>query len=137
MSQEEFAENKGKPTLRTREAPRLTINAEETSSLKSVLGAGLWLAKETRPDLAVQVSQGQQMLPSPTLGEAEAIANITRRAKQRKTLSWKILSIPLQDIKLRLRTDAAFKAKAKKQGAQAGHMVGITRKELKDGKPAP
>ena len=76
------------------------------------------------------------MLPSPTLGEARTIANITRRAKQHKTLVWKILPIPLEDIRLCLHTDAAF-ANAKRQGTQAGYIVGITTKALKDGQPAP
>lgn len=118
----------GKPKLRTRDPPHLTINAEETSSTKSVLGASLWLAKETRPDLAAQVSQGQQLLPSPT------IANITRRAKQHNSLVWKVLPIPIANIRLCLHTDAF--ANAKKQGTQAGYIVGITTPELKEAKPA-
>ena len=136
VSQEEFAEKMGKPKLRTQEQPHLTINAEETSSLKSVLGAGLWLAKETRPDLAVQVSQGQQLLPSPTLGQAKAKANISRRAKQRKNLVWKILPITQKEVRLCVHTDAAF-ANAKRQGTQAGYIVGITTSALKEGKTAP
>ena len=67
VSQAEFADSMTKPKLRVREPPHLTVTPEEAPSLKSVLGAGLWLAKETRPDLSVQVSQGQQLFPSPTL----------------------------------------------------------------------
>ena len=136
VSQTEFAESMTKPKLRVKEPPHLTVTPEEASSLKSVLGAGLWLAKETRPDLSVQVSQGQQLLPSPSLGEARSVANITRRAKQHKDLCWTILPIPLDKIKLCLHTDAAF-ANAKRQGTQAGYIVGITTEELKAGTPAP
>lgn len=69
VSQEQFADNMSKPKLRT----TVTVYAEEGTSLKSVLGAGLWLAKKTRPDLAAQVSQGQQLLPNPTLGGARTV----------------------------------------------------------------
>ena len=48
VSQEQFAENMVKPKLRTKEDTTTVVNAEEATSLKSVLGAGLWLAKETR-----------------------------------------------------------------------------------------
>ena len=136
VSQEEFADKLEKPRLRNKESPLMQITPEEASSLKSVLGGALWLAKETRPDLAVQVSQGQQLLPSPTLGEARTVGNVVRRAKQYKTLSWKILPIPFHDLRICLHTDAAF-ANAKKQGTQAGYLVGITTDEMQAGKPAP
>ena len=136
VSQEEFAEKLDKPKLRNKESPLMQITQEEASSLKSVLGGALWLAKETRPDLAVQVSQGQQLLPSPTLGEARTVGNVVRRAKQYKTLSWKILPIPFSELRVCLHTDAAF-ANAKKQGTQAGYLVGITTDEMQAGKPAP
>ena len=132
VSQEEFADKLEKPKLRNKESPLMQITPEEASSLKSVLGGALWLAKETRPDLAVQVSQGQQLLPSPTLGEARTVGNVVRRAKQYKTLSWKILPIPFHELRVCLHTDAAF-ANAKKQGTQAGYLVGITTDEMQAG----
>jgi len=136
VSQESFAEKLQRPKLRMKDSPLLEVTEEETSSLKSTLGGALWLAKETRPDLAVQVSQGQQMLPKPTLGEARTIGNVVRRAKQYKHLTWKILAIPLSELRLVLHTDAAF-ANAKKQGTQAGYLVGVTNDNLRSGKPAP
>eukprot|EP00438_Fugacium_kawagutii_P020699 Skav229155 [mRNA] locus=scaffold2275:264912:272030:- [translate_table: standard] len=136
VSQEAFAEKLQKPKLRMKEDPCLEITPEEASSLKSTLGGALWLAKETRPDLAVQVSQGQQLLPKPTLGEARTVSNVVRRAKQYKHLTWKILSIPMNELRIVLHTDAAF-ANAKKQGTQAGYLVGMTNANLQQGKPAP
>ena len=136
ISQTSFAENMSKPKLRMKESPLLETNDEEVSSLKSVLGAALWLAKGTRPDLAVQVSQGQQLLPRPLLGEARTVANVVRRAKQFKTLTWKVLSIPFDELRLCLHTDAAF-ANAKKKGTQAGYLVGVTTEALQEGNPAP
>ena len=136
VSQESFAENMSKPKLRMKESPLIEVNDEEVTSLKSVLGAALWLAKETRPDLAVQVSQGQQLLPKPLLGEAKAVANVVRRAKQFKNLTWKVLSIPFSELRLCLHSDAAF-ANAKKKGTQAGYLIGVTTDALQQGQPAP
>ena len=136
VSQVSFAENMSKPKLRTKESPLVEVTDEEVSSLKSVLGAALWLAKETRPDLSVQVSQGQQLLPKPLLGEARTVANVVRRAKQFKNLTWKILSIPFSELRLCLHSDAAF-ANAKKKGTQAGYLVGVTTDALQEGRPAP
>lgn len=136
VSQEAFADKLQRPKLRMKESPLLEVNAQEATSLKSVLGGALWLARETRPDLAVQVSQGQQILPTPTLGAAKTVGNVVRRAKQYKHLTWQILPIPFDQLRLCVHTDAAF-ANAKKQGTQAGYLVGVTTDELREGKPAP
>lgn len=119
-----------------KEDPNLEVNDQEVSSLRSCLGGALWLAKETRPDLAVQVSQGQQFMPRPTLGQARTVANIVRRARQHKDMVWKIQSIDFADLRLCLHTDAAF-GNAKGKGTQAGYVVGVTDYRLWKGEEAP
>lgn len=136
VSQKSFAMKLQKPKLRMKESPLVEVTPEESKALKSVLGGALWLAKETRPDLSVQVSQGQQLLPTPTLGDARTVCNVVRRAKQYQDLSWKILSIPFDQLRLCLHTDAAF-ANAKRQGTQAGYLVSVTDDGLRNGQPAP
>ena len=136
VSQQEFAEKLEKPKLRIRENALMKVNKQEASSLKSVLGGALWLAKETHQDLSVQVSMGQQLLPEPTLGEARTVANVVRRAKEYKDLSWNILPIPLSQLKLCVHSDAAF-ANAKRQGTQAGYIIGATDRKLQQGEAAP
>lgn len=121
ISQEDFAEKMVKPKLRARGGAEEIVNKEDARSLKSVLGAALWLARESRPDLAVQVSRGQQLLPQPNLQDARTVGNITRRAKQYKNMTWKIRAIPFDDIRLVLHSDAAF-ANAKKNGTQGGYI---------------
>ena len=134
MSQAEFASKLPKPKLRGKgEGP---IAKEEGKSLKSVLGSALWLAKETRPDLAVQVSQSQQSLPEPTLKQARTVGNVTRRARQYQNLEWKILPIPFEELHLCLHSDAAF-GNASKNGTQAGYIVGVSNENLRRGEVAP
>jgi len=136
VSQEEFVDKLQKPKLRMKEDANFEVNEQEVSSLRSCLGGALWLEKETRPDLAVQVSQGQQIMPRPSLGQARGVANIVRRAKQYRDMSWKILPIPLNRVRLCLHTDAAF-GNAKGKGTQAGYIVGVTDPRLQEGAEAP
>ena len=93
------------------------------------------MAKETRPDLAVQVSQGQQLLPNPTLGQARTIGNVVRRAKQFRSSTWKILPSPFDQLRMCVHSDAAF-GNAKKCGTQAGYIIGMTDPNLESGQTA-
>ena len=136
VHQRSFIEKMQKPKLRSKDPSTMEVNDEEVTSLKSCLGAALWLARETRPDLAVQVSQGQQLMPRPTLGEAKTVGNVVRRAKQYQELEWRIQSIPAKRLRLCLHTDAAF-GNAKGKGTQAGYIVGVTDEMLQQGKQAP
>ena len=130
VSQSSFAEKLQKPELRLTESPLYETTDKEVSSLKSTLGGALWLAKETRPDLAVQVSVG--------LGQAKTVANVVRRAKQYKDLVWGILPthFPMKDLRLCIHRDAAF-ANAKKQGRPGGYLIGVTDDNMRLGKPDP
>eukprot|EP00435_Cladocopium_sp_Y103_P011900 s3832_g3.t1 len=136
VSQEEFVDKIPKPKLRTKVEPTMQATADEVSSIRSCFGGALWLAKETRPDLAVQVSQGQQLMPQPTIAEARVISNIVRRARQYRDLKWTILPIPPEEIRLCVHTDAAF-GNAKGKGTQAGYLVGVTDSNLQAGAEAP
>eukprot|EP00434_Breviolum_minutum_P039141 symbB.v1.2.034744.t1/scaffold4544.1/size38254/1 len=135
VSQRDFIDKMQKPKLRTKDPASMEVNDEEVTSLKSCLGAALWLARETRPDLSVQVSQGQQLMPRPTLGDAKTVGNVVRRAKQYQELEWRILPIPIKRLRLCLHTDAAF-GNAKGKGTQAGYIVGVTDELLQQGKEA-
>ena len=44
-------------------------SGNEIKSIMRCNGQVGWLAKESRPDLACQLSFNQQMLPTPTLGD--------------------------------------------------------------------
>eukprot|EP00435_Cladocopium_sp_Y103_P051560 s1160_g16.t1 len=136
VSQEEFVDKVPKPKLRTKVEPSMETTQEEVSSLRSCLGGALWLAKETRPDLSVQVSQGQQLMPRPTIAEARIISNIVRRARQYRDMKWTILPIPPEELCLCVHTDAAF-GNAKGKGTQAGYIVGVTNRSLQAGAEAP
>ena len=71
--------------------------------------------KESRPDLAVQVSLSQQALSDPRVRHCRQANAMVRRAKQHHDLSWRFLPIPLENLRLVMHSDAAF------QNAQGEH----------------
>ena len=77
------------------------------------------------------------MFPTPTLEQARAVAHVVKRAKQHADLQWVIQAVPISKLRICLHTDAAF-ANAKKEGTQAGYLVGITTDAPpEDGRTAP
>eukprot|EP00969_Alexandrium_andersonii_P237775 10496182-Alexandrium_andersonii.AAC.1 len=79
--QSDYVEKMTKARTRGRAPAESPATAPEVAELQRVNGQGQWLAKESRPDIAVQVSMAQQMLPCPTLGQVRAVNAMVRRAK--------------------------------------------------------
>ena len=133
-SQEEFAQAMKRPKCRMRGLPDQPALPSEISSLKSVNGSVNWLASETRPDLASQVSLSQQNLPTPTLGQVRQAAAMVRRAKQFADLCWIIPAIRPERLMFLMNSDSSLhNATATKGGTQAGYLVGVADKSLLDG----
>ena len=94
------------------------------------------LAKERRPDLAVQVSMSQQALSDPRVRHCRQANAIVRRARQHHELMWCFLPVPLDDLRLVMHTDAAFQ-NAHEGASQAGYIIAVTDDRLAKGDLAP
>ena len=70
MSQSTYALKINKVTVRARAQPEDKATTAEIRSLREWNGAVQWLAKESGPDLAVQVSLSQQALSDPRVRHA-------------------------------------------------------------------
>ena len=57
-------------------------NEKEISALRASVGALAWLAKETRPDLAVRVASLQQVFPKPRILDLLESNSLTQEAKE-------------------------------------------------------
>ncbi len=77
----------------------------EVNARVSMNQAGNWLASQTRPDLAIQVSRNQQLLPHPTVRQVREANNLCRRAKQNTDLTISYFSVPVSDLRLMVHTD--------------------------------
>ena len=116
-SQSTYALKINKVTVRARAQPEDKATPAEIRSLRECNGAVQWLAKESRPDLAVQVSLSQQALSDPRVRHCRQANAMVRRAKQHHELIWRFLPIPLEKLRLVMHSDAAF------QNAQEGSIT--------------
>ena len=94
------------------------------------------MAKESRPDLAVQVSLSQQALSDPRVRHCRQANAMVRRAKQHHELTWRFLPIPLENLRLVMHSDAAFQ-NAQGGASQAGYIISVTDDRLARGELAP
>ena len=95
--------------------------SDEIESLRECTGALQWLARESRPDLAVQVNMSQH----PGVRVCRRANNVVSRAVPHHGLGIRILPIPSKQLRLVLHSDAAFQ-NARGGASQSGHVVAST-----------
>ena len=83
------------------------------------------LAKESTPDLDVQVSMSQQALSDPRVRHCRQANAMVRRARHHHEFMWRVLPVPLDDLRLVMHTDAAFQ-NAHGGASQAGYIIAVT-----------
>ena len=108
VSQSTYALKINKVTVRVRAQPEDKATTAEVRSLRECSGAVHRLAKESRPDLAVQVSSSQQALSDPRVRQCRQANAMVRRARQHHELMWRFLPVPLENLRLVMHSDAAF-----------------------------
>lgn len=138
MNQCRFVD-KVKPLHMSRERARdkdSPLNEKEISCLRAINGSLNWLANQSRPDLATQVSFSQQTFPRPTVSDAISINHAVRRAKQHADQSIRFCSIAPNKLGLMCHSDAAF-ANAKAGATQAGFIISFVDSGVNDGKDCP
>ena len=96
VSQSTYALKINKVTVRVRAQPEDKATSAEVRSLRECNGAVQWLAKESRPDLAVQVSLSQQALSDPRVRHCRQAHAMVRQAKQHHELMRRFLLLPLE-----------------------------------------
>ena len=121
-----------KVTVRARAQPEERATTAEVRSPSECNGAVQWLAKDSRRDLAVQVSMSQQALSDPRVRHCLQANAMVRRARQRHDLVWRFLPVPLDDLRLVMHTDAAFQ-NAHGGASQAGYIIVVTDDRLAKG----
>ena len=133
VSQSTYALKINKVTVRARAQPEDKATTAEVRSLRECNGAVQWLAKESRPDLAVQVSLSQQALSDPRVRHCRQANAMVRRARQHHELMWRFLPVPLENLRLVMHTDAAFQ-NAQVGASQAGYIIAVTDDRLARGR---
>lgn len=134
MSQAKFAQ-KIRPLHLSRDRARnrdAVLTEKEISCLRAINGSLNWLANQSRPDLATQVSFSQQAFPQLTVGDAISANHAVRRAKQHADQGLKFCSISPDDLGLMCHSDAAF-GNARAGATQGGFIVSYTHQGVNQG----
>jgi hypothetical protein len=98
---------------------------------------GNWLATQSRPDLACQVSVAQQAMPAPTLGHIRLANALVRRAQQFSEVAITFHSIPVDELRFVLHTDYSSKDRDGTGCTQGGYLIGATTSGLSRGEEVP
>ncbi|CAE7758699.1 RE1 [Symbiodinium sp. CCMP2456] len=138
FSQKEYSQHLRPVSLtKARAAQRhLPATPKEVSALRGLNGAANWLANQTRPDLAVQVSMSQQAFPNPTVADLLYANQLVQRARQFHEVEVRVRSIDFDNLCICMHSDAAW-SNAKEERTQAGYVLAFAGKELLDNNPAP
>lgn len=107
----------------------------QISAFRGILGELGWLAKQTRGDLSVQVSFGQQSLPEPKVKDLRRANNALRRAKQHSSLGLSYAAIAPADLAFVMHSDASL-ANIRKVATQGGYVIAATQRSLLANKTA-
>ena len=122
VSQPEYAEmNIEHPSVARDRARTDPVTREEKKLLRSVGGAGCWLARQSRPDLFYEVSRLQQNLPTATVQQLHE-ANLLRKRACEVQYEIKIGAIDLEDLHVVMTSDAS-PGTMPRGGRQAGYFV--------------
>lgn len=111
--------------------------SEQLSASRGLLGNGIWHVGNTRIDLALGVSLGQQKVkPGMKVGDIRMVNQVSRRGKQFSDLSVTFHSIDPSEWCLLCHTDASL-GNCDDRRTQAGYIISMARKGLLDGKVSP
>ena len=83
-------------------------NEKEISALRASVGALAWLAKETRPDLAVRVASLQQVFPKPRILDLLESNSLTQEAKETAGSGIVLMPIPVERLITSGSSDGCF-----------------------------
>jgi hypothetical protein len=134
MSQSEYIESIDEFSFMDGRPLTELLDQMQQTQLRAAVGAIMWVAGSTRPDVSADVGILSGKLVNPTMQEAKDAMDIVRNLK--KTAHQTLVIAPLQEpINITVHTDSAFQNLAN-SGTQAGFLITVTpdfqRQEKKD-----
>ena len=100
--------------------------------LRSRIGQALYVARESRPDMACSVSMLAQTLPNPSIQDIKDANKFIRQWKQKSNHFLEIVGFPDEEIVFLASTDSAW-ANCRSGHSQAGYFIGATTREMASG----
>lgn len=108
---------------------------QQIRSAREVLEQLSWLCKQTRGDIAVQRSFGQQAMPDLQVKHLRQINQAVRRARQHAKLCITYENIPMSQLALIMHSGSSL-ANVKRIATQGGYVVAATERKILENKTA-
>ena len=121
---------------------RQQVNAPLTEHKKSLLRALIgqpgWVARQSRPDIMVNVSMAAQSMGAPKIRDVIQLNKTVKMLKETVDAKWKFVAsdLKLEDCVVFCFADSSF-ANGEHLKSQCRYLVGFTSPKLKDGEETP
>ena len=115
------------------------LTPEEITSFRGLIGQLGWVARQTRPDVMVNVSMAAQSMGSPKIRDVVNLNKTVKMLKETSEATWRFVAHPklkLNDVVVCVFADSSF-ANTEGLKNQCGYVVTITLSEIREGGPTP
>ena len=121
-----------------RKFPNLPLSEEEKSEFRALIGSMGWIARQTRPDVMVNVSIASQSIGHPCIKNVIDLNKAVKMLKDSADAQWcfKPSNLTLENCAVFVCADSSF-ANTEGLRSQCGYLVGLTLPAIKDGTETP
>ena len=115
------------------------LTDEEKSSFRGLIGSLGWIARQTRPDVLVNVSLASQTMGSPTIKDVIELNKVVKVLKDSYDFTWNFVKhkdLKFDDLIVFCMSDSSF-ANTTKMRSQCGYIVGLSLPSMVSGDPTP
>ena len=124
---------------RRRSMVNAPLTPEEITSFRGLIGQLGWVARQTRPDVMVNVSMAAQSMGSPKIRDVVNLNKTVKMLKETSEATWRFVAHPklkLNDALVCVFADSSF-ANTEGLKSQCGYVVTIALPEIREGGPTP
>jgi len=122
-----------------RTSPNSKLSEEEKSQFRALIGSLGWIARQSRPDVLVNVSMASQKMGSPAIRDILELNKVVKVLKESVDFRWSFRSpkdYQLKDAIVFCMADSSF-ANGENHKSQCGYLVGISWPHITSGGETP
>lgn len=119
--------------------PNAPLNEDEKSAFRGLIGSLGWIARQTRPDVLVNVSLASQTMGNPTIKDVVELNKVVKVLKESYDFKWNFVpssNLTLENAVVFCMADSSF-ANTTKLRSQCGYVVGLTTADFTSGYDTP
>eukprot|EP00435_Cladocopium_sp_Y103_P043435 s320_g12.t1 len=121
-----------------RKFPNLPLTEQEKSDFRALIGSAGWVARQTRPDIMVNVSIASQSIGKPTIRDVIELNKAVKMLKDSADAKWcfKASGLTLESCVVFMCADSSF-ANTDGLKSQCGYIIGLTLPSITEGEETP